>query len=52
MIESIQALESSEHMRGFIGEKLCKIVMNAKTKQWEEYVSQITDWELDFIKDY
>jgi glutamine synthetase len=44
--EAIERFEGSELMREVLGEHLVSYLVEAKRREWEEYCSVVTDWEL------
>jgi glutamine synthetase len=45
--EAIGELEKSEKMREVLGEHLFNNFVESKKKEWSEYISQVSGWELD-----
>ena len=45
--EAIAELEKSETMREVLGEHLFTNFLESKKKEWSEYISQVSSWELD-----
>jgi len=45
--EAIAELEKSETMREVLGEHLFTNFVQSKKKEWSEYISQVSSWELD-----
>jgi len=45
--EAIEELEKSETMREVLGEHLFTNFVESKKKEWSEYISQVSTWELD-----
>ena len=43
----IAELEKSETMRQVLGEHLFTNFLQSKKKEWSEYISQVSSWELD-----
>lgn len=44
--ESLTALEKDEFLRNVCGESYIRTYLNEKTKEWELYTQEVTDWEL------
>lgn len=44
--ESLYALEKDEFLRKVCGEKYVRTYLKEKTKEWELYTQEVTDWEL------
>lgn len=44
--ESLTALEKDEFLRNVCGESYVRTYLNEKTKEWELYTQEVTDWEL------
>lgn len=47
LYEATLALEKSEFMQGVLGEHISKKYIEAKKLEWENYRTQVTQWELD-----
>lgn len=45
--EAIEFFSNSQLMRETIGEELFSKLIEAKTKEWDEYKMKVTQWELD-----
>ncbi|MCL7968000.1 MAG: glutamine synthetase, partial [marine benthic group bacterium] len=45
--EAIGELEKSDTMREVLGEHLFTNFVESKKKEWSEYISQVSGWELD-----
>ncbi|MEJ2547296.1 MAG: type I glutamate--ammonia ligase [Gemmatimonadota bacterium] len=45
--EAIEELEKSDTMRAVLGEHLFTNFVESKKKEWSEYISQVSTWELD-----
>ena len=45
--EAIDSFSSSQMMKDSIGEILYNKLIEAKTKEWDEYKMKVTQWELD-----
>ena len=46
MKESLTALEKDEFLRNVCGESYVRTYLKEKTKEWELYTQEVTDWEL------
>lgn len=46
LIEAVGELEKDDFIRSVLGEHVCDKYIEAKRKEWEEYRSQVTDWEI------
>lgn len=44
--ESLTALEKDEFLRSVCGESYVRTYLKEKTKEWELYTQEVTDWEL------
>lgn len=44
--ESLAALEKDEFLRNVCGESYVRTYLKEKTKEWELYTQEVTDWEL------
>ena len=44
--ESLTALEEDEFLRNVCGESYVRTYLKEKTKEWELYTQEVTDWEL------
>lgn len=44
--ESLTALEKDEFLRNVCGENYVRTYLKEKTKEWELYTQEVTDWEL------
>ena len=44
--ESLTALEKDEFLRNVCGESYVRTYLKEKTKEWELYTQEVTDWEL------
>lgn len=47
LIEAVNELEKDEFIKEALGEHVAKTYINAKKREWQEYRSQVTDWEID-----
>ena len=47
LAEAVKELEKSEFICDILGEHIVKNFCKAKKAEWEEYTSQVTQWELD-----
>ena len=45
--EALNEFKKDELIRQALGEHTCENYINAKTKEWNEYNMQVTQWELD-----
>jgi glutamine synthetase len=45
--EAVDALEKSEFMQNVLGEHVSKKYIEAKKLEWENYRTQVTQWEID-----
>ncbi len=45
--EAVESLEKSDFIRQVLGDHISSKYMEAKKMEWEEYRTQITQWELD-----
>ena len=45
--ESVRALEADELVKKSLGNKFAEIYIAAKDREWREYLSQVTEWELN-----
>ncbi len=43
--EAVQELKNSNFMKAALGPHAYKTYINAKTIEWNEYRTQVTDWE-------
>lgn len=46
LLEACREFEKDEYIRGVLGEDLAKKYIDAKKKEYAEYRSQVTDWEI------
>ncbi len=47
LYEAIHEMKKSEFMKDVLGEEVFEKYIRAKSVEWMEYTSQVTDWELD-----
>ncbi|MDF2484109.1 MAG: glutamine synthetase, type [Herbinix sp.] len=47
LCEAVSDLENSEFVKGVLGEHISKKYIEAKKVEWENYRTQVTQWELD-----
>ncbi len=47
LYEAIQEMKKSEFMKDVLGEEVFHKYVKAKRAEWNEYTSQVTDWEID-----
>lgn len=47
LIEAVQELEKDEYIKEALGAHVAKTYINSKKKEWDEYRSQVTDWEIN-----
>lgn len=47
LIEAVNELEKDEFVKAALGEHVAKTYISAKKKEWHEYRSQVTDWEIN-----
>lgn len=47
LFEAIQGLEQDEFIKGVLGEHLSRYYIRFKKKEWFEYCSYVTNWEID-----
>lgn len=47
LIEAITCLEESEFIKDVLGNHISKKYIQAKTSEWDQYRTQVTQWELD-----
>lgn len=40
-------MKKSDFIKGVVGEDVFKKYTRAKREEWNEYTSQVTDWEID-----
>ncbi|MDO4615857.1 MAG: glutamine synthetase family protein [Lachnospiraceae bacterium] len=45
--EAVLALEQDEVLKAVLGEELTSIIAEIKYKEWEEFMSSVSQWELD-----
>lgn len=47
LIDSIEALEQDEFIKSILGDQFAKNFISAKKKEWSDYCSQVTAWEVE-----
>lgn len=47
LIEALDALEQDEFIKSILGEQITKRYLKGKKQEWEEYISQVTSWEIE-----
>lgn len=47
LIDSIEALEEDEFIKGVLGKQLANNFISVKKKEWSDYCSQVTAWEVE-----
>lgn len=47
LYEAIQEMKKSDFMKDVLGEEVFHKYVKAKRAEWNEYTSQVTDWEID-----
>lgn len=47
LCEAVDALEQSEFIKGVLGDHIYKKYIEAKRAEWEDYRTQVTQWEID-----
>ncbi len=47
LYEAIQEMKKSELVKNVLGKQVFKKYIKAKENEWQEYTSQVTDWEID-----
>ena len=47
LYEAIQEMKKSEFVKKVLGEEVFNKYIRAKSEEWDEYTSQVTDWEID-----
>lgn len=52
LYEAIQEMSKSDFMKEVLGEEVFDKYIDAKTSEWMEYTSQVTDWEIDRYLDW
>ena len=45
--EAIDELEKDDVITGALGEHVTRHFVEAKRREWQDYITQVTDWELD-----
>lgn len=47
LCDAIEKFEQDEFVQNVIGKHIAKHYINAKKKEWQEYRTQVTDWEIE-----
>ena len=47
LCEAVEAFEGSELMRSILGEHIHGYLVDQKRREWDEYVGQVSQWEID-----
>ena len=47
LYQAIQQMNKSQFMKNVLGEEVFHQYVKAKRAEWNEYTSQVTDWEID-----
>lgn len=47
LMEACQEFEKDEYIKNVLGNDLVQKYTQAKKKEYEEYVTQVTEWELN-----
>ena len=47
LYEAIQEMKKSDFVKKVLGEEVFNKYIRAKSEEWDEYTSQVTDWEID-----
>lgn len=47
LMEAINCLENSDFMKGVLGNHISKRYIQAKRSEWDQYRTQVTEWELE-----
>ena len=47
LYEAIQEMKKSEFVKKVLGEEVFNKYIRAKSEEWDEYTSQVTDWAID-----
>ena len=51
--EALQELEKDEVITGALGEHVTRHFVEAKRREWSDYITQVTDWELEnYLRKY
>ena len=45
--EALDELEKSDVIRGALGDHVVRHFLEAKRQEWREYITQVTQWELE-----
>ena len=51
MGDALYELKKDELLRNVLGEHLFERYVDVKTKEWDEFKKQVTDWEIDTYLD-
>ena len=46
LMEAIMELERDTFIQDVLGKELCKYYIDLKKAEWQDYTSQITEWEI------
>ena len=44
--EAIESFRKDDFIKGVLGEKICEAYITEKTKEWNEYMMNVSEWEL------
>ena len=47
LIEAVRELEKDDFIKAALGKQVADAYINAKKREWSEYRSQVTEWEID-----
>ena len=47
LYEAIEEMKKSQFVKDVLGKDVFKKYIRAKSEEWMEYTSQVTDWEID-----
>lgn len=47
LIDAVKELEKDEFIKEALGKHVAETYINAKKKEWDDYRSQVTDWEIN-----
>ena len=47
LAEALQGLQQDALVRQVLGEELCKGYLAAKKREWKDYSSKVSQWEID-----
>ena len=51
--EALQELEKDDVITGALGEHVTRHLVEAKRREWSDYITQVTDWELEnYLRKY